>query len=160
MPINSVETNNSAMVALQTLNYTNSQLQGAQKQISTGFRVSDAADDGAAYAVAQGIRSTVYSLTSANQQLNGVQGLLSTSLSSLNNISNTLTTMRGLLVKLADNTTSATDRQNYQDQYTELSATWEPSRRIPAITVTVRSTRRTLPAAPATEPTTSRSPTA
>jgi flagellin len=122
MPINSVQTNNSAMVALQTLNYTNSQLQNVQKQISTGFRVSDAADDGAAYAVAQGIRATVGSLTSANQQLNGVQGLLSTSMSSLNNISNTLTTMRGLVVKLADDTTSGQDRLNYQDQYTELSA--------------------------------------
>src|ERR1019366_8489871 len=122
MPINSVQTNNSAMVALQTLNYTNSTLQNVQKQISTGFRVSDAADDGAAYAVAQGIRSNVGSLTSANQQLNGVQGLLSTSLSSLNNISNTLTTMRGLVVKLADDTTTAQHRLNYQDQYTELSA--------------------------------------
>jgi flagellin len=61
-------------------------------------------------------------LTSANQQLNGVQGLLSTSMSSLTNISNTLNTMRGLVVKLADDTTSSQDRLNYQDQYTELSA--------------------------------------
>jgi flagellin len=122
MPINSVQTNNSAMVALQTLNSTNSQLQSVQKQVSTGFRVSDAADDGAAYAIAQGIRSTVGSLTSANQQLNGVQGLLSTTMSSLTNISNTMTTMRGLVVKLADDTTSAQDKINYQAQYAELSA--------------------------------------
>jgi flagellin len=122
MPINSVQTNNSAMVALQTLNYTNSQLQSVQKQVSTGFRVSDAADDGAAYAVAQGIRSSVGSLTSANQQLNGVQGLLSTTMSSLTNMSNTMKTMRGLVVQLADDTTSAQDKLNYQAQYAELSA--------------------------------------
>ena len=69
------------MVALQSLNYTNSQLQGVQKQVSTGFRVADAVDDGAAYAIAQGIRSTVGALTSANQQLGSVQGLMSTTMS-------------------------------------------------------------------------------
>jgi flagellin len=121
MPINSVQTNNSAMVALQTLNLTNTQLQGVQKQVSTGFRVADATDDGAAYAIAQGIRSTVGSLTSANQQLNGIQGLLSTTQSSLNNISNTMTTMRGLVVKLGDDTTSSQDRTNYEAQYTALA---------------------------------------
>ena len=49
-----------------------------QKQISTGYRVADATDDGAAYAVAQRVRSDVGALTSANQQLGNVQGLLST----------------------------------------------------------------------------------
>ena len=40
--------------------------------------VADATDDGAAYAVAQRVRSDVGALTTANQQLGGVQGLLST----------------------------------------------------------------------------------
>src|SRR6202171_1092878 len=106
MSINSVQTNNSAMVALQTLNYTNSQLQNVQKQVSTGFRVADAVDDGAAYAVAQGIRSTIGALTSANQQLGSVQGLLSTTMSGLNNVSNMMQSMRTVLVKLSDTTTT------------------------------------------------------
>ncbi len=71
------------MIALQSLNRTNSQLATTQKQISTGYRVADATDDGAAYAVAQSVRSTVRALTSANQQLGTVQGLLSTTQSSL-----------------------------------------------------------------------------
>ena len=53
------------------------QLAATQKQISTGYRVADATDDGAAYAVAQRVRSDVGALTSANQQLGNVQGLLS-----------------------------------------------------------------------------------
>ena len=76
MALNSVNTNMSAMVALQSLDYTNSQLQVVQKQVSTGYRVSDAVDDGAAYAIAQGIRSTVGALTSANQQLGSVTRLV------------------------------------------------------------------------------------
>ena len=74
MPLNSVNTNMGATIALQSLNATNSALQMTQKHISTGYRVSDATDDGAAYAVAQRVRSDVNALTSANQQL-GTQAL-------------------------------------------------------------------------------------
>ena len=78
MSLNSVNTNTGAMIALQSLNQTNSQLASVQKQISTGYRVADATDDGAAYAIAQRVRSDVGALTSANQQLGNVKGLLST----------------------------------------------------------------------------------
>src|SRR5579859_728623 len=118
--LNSVNTNTGAMIALQSLNKTNSQLAAAQKQVSTGFRVADSTDDGAAYAIAQNVRSTVGALTSANQQLGNVQGLLSTTQSSLNNISNTMTSMRDVLVKLSDSSVTSTDRTNYIAQYNSL----------------------------------------
>src|ERR1700685_2927881 len=102
MSLNSVNTNMGAMVALQSLESTQNQLSVTQKQISTGFRVADSTDDGAAYAIAQGIRSTVGSLTSANQQLGNVQRLLSTSQSALNDVSNLMSSMRDVLVKLGD----------------------------------------------------------
>ena len=59
MPINSVITNVGAMVALQSLNKTADQLSATQKRISTGYRVADAKDDGAAFAVAERIRKTI-----------------------------------------------------------------------------------------------------
>ena len=52
--LNSVNTNYGATIALESLNSTNSQLNAVQKQVSTGYRVSDAFDDGAAFAVANG----------------------------------------------------------------------------------------------------------
>jgi flagellin len=122
MPLNSVNTNESALVALQSLDATNAQLNTVQKQVSTGYRVADAVDDGAAYAIAQGIRSTVGALTSANQQLGNSQGLLSTTMSGLNNISNTMTSMRDVLVKLSDSSVTGTDRTNYTAQYTSMLA--------------------------------------
>jgi flagellin len=118
--INSVVTNTGAMIALESLDKTNSQLNGVQKQVSTGYRVADATDDGAAYAVAQSVRSTVGALTSANQQLGGVQGLLSTTQSGLNDISNTMSSMRDVLLKLADGTVQGNERTQYEDQYQSL----------------------------------------
>jgi flagellin len=118
--LNSVVTNTGAMIALESLDKTNSSLAAVQKQVSTGFRVADATDDGAAYAVAQSVRSTVGALTSANQQLGSVQGLLSTTQSGLNDISNTMSSMRDVLVKLADSTVQGNERTQYEDQYTSL----------------------------------------
>src|ERR1700750_1144472 len=110
MSLNSVNTNMGAMIALEPLNRTNAALGATQKRVSTGSRVADATDDGAAYAVAQSVRSTVGALGAANQQLGNVQGLLSTTQSGLNNISNTMASMRDVLVKLADRDVAGTQR--------------------------------------------------
>lgn len=120
MSLNSVNTNNSAMIALQSLNRTATQLGVVQKQISTGYRVADATDDGAAYAVAQRVRSDVSALTSANQQLGNVKGLISTTISGLNNISNTMINMKALLVKLADGNTSGDARTQDTASYQQM----------------------------------------
>ena len=117
MSLNSVNTNMGAMVALQSLEATQSQLASTQKQISTGYRVADSTDDGAAYAIAQSIRSTVGALTSANQQLGSATGLLSTTQAGLNNISDTMASMRDVLVKLSDSSVQGTERSQYQQQY-------------------------------------------
>ena len=102
MSLNSVNTNYGRHDRAPVAQPDEPQLAATQKQISTGYRVADATDDGAAYAVAQSVRSTVGALTSANQQLGNVQGLLSTTQSGLNDVSNTMASMRDVLVKLSD----------------------------------------------------------
>ncbi|MGH7155140.1 MAG: flagellin, partial [Acetobacteraceae bacterium] len=111
-----------ATIALESLDATTSQLNAVQKQVSTGYRVADATDDGAAYAVAQSVRSDVNALTAANQQLGGIQGLLSTTTSSLNDVSNTLSSMRDVLVALASGDTTGNQRTQYEQQYKSLLA--------------------------------------
>jgi flagellin len=118
--LNSVVTNTGAMIALESLDKTNSKLASVQKQVSTGFRVADATDDGAAYAVAQSVRSTVGALTSANQQLGTVKGLLTTTQSGLNDVSNTMMSMRDVLIKLSDSTVQGNQRTQYEAQYSTL----------------------------------------
>ncbi len=120
MTLNSVNTNYGAQIALQSLDKTNSALNGVQKQVSTGYRVADATDDGAAYAVAQAVRSTVGALTTANQQLGNVQGLLSTTQSGLNDVSNTMVSMRDVLVSLSDGNVTGNQRTQYTAQYNSL----------------------------------------
>ena len=117
MIMDSIHTNIGAMVALQSLDETTSALTSTEKEVSTGYRVADAVDDGAAYAVAQGVRSSVQALTSANEQLGNVQGLLSTTLTGLNSASDEMITMRALLVKLADGSITSDERGQYVTQY-------------------------------------------
>jgi flagellin len=120
MAMNSVNTNLGAQVALQSLNRTNDALSVTQKRVSTGYRVADAKDDGAAFAVAQQVRADIAGLTSANEQMGSVQGILDTTLSGLTKVSGTMTEIRGVLVKLADGTLSSSQRTQYQAQYESL----------------------------------------
>jgi flagellin len=120
MSLNSVNTNVGAMVALQSLNRTNEALNTTQKRVSTGFRVSDAKDDGAAFAVAQSVRADVAGLTAANEQLGGVKGVLDTAIAGLTKVSDTMTKVRETLVRLADDTLNTDQRAQYNAQYEAL----------------------------------------
>ena len=120
MSLNSVNTNIGAQVALSSLNHTNTELQASQKRISTGFRVADATDDGAAFAVAQRVRSDVGALTSANEQLGNAKGLVGTALSALGKISDSVNTAKTLLVKIGDASLPQDQRDQYMASYKSL----------------------------------------
>ncbi len=117
MALNSIITNSSAQVALASLDNITSELNTTQKAVSTGYIVADATDNGAAFAVAQTVRSTVNSLTAANQQLGNATGLISVTSSGLTNISNTLTDARATLVALSSGFVTADERTQDIDQY-------------------------------------------
>ncbi len=117
MPLNSVNTNIGAQVALHSLNNTTTQLQAAQKRISTGYKVADAADDGGAFAVAERVRSDVGALTTVNGQLGNAKGLVGTALSSLTSLSGSLTEAKSLLVQIADKSVTQDQRDQYVQSY-------------------------------------------
>src|SRR5262245_58353388 len=54
-----LNTNYGAMVALQNLNRTNSDLEAVQGRINSGLKVASAKDNGATYAIAQSMRGKV-----------------------------------------------------------------------------------------------------
>jgi len=120
MPLNSVNTNISAQVALQSLNSTNTQLQQTQKRISTGFRVADATDDGAAFAVAQRVRADTGALTTVNQQLGSAKGLVGTAVTALTSISDSFKEAKSLLVQIGDQSISTDQRDQYVASYKSL----------------------------------------
>ena len=119
---NSVNTNFGATVALQSLNKTNRELDAVQKRVSTGMRVSDAKDDGASFAVAQGLRADVKGNEAVNERLSVAKGLLSVTQEGLKGISDTVGNMRSVLVKLSDASLSADERSQYNADYTALRA--------------------------------------
>ena len=117
MAMNSVNTNMGAMVALQSLNRTNDAMESTQKRISTGLRVSDAQDDGAAFAIAQTVRADVAGLSAANDQLGSLQGLLTTTTKVLEGVSGKMAEMRKLLVNLSNDSLSPETRKTYSDDF-------------------------------------------
>lgn len=121
MPMNSINTNIGAQVALQSLNRTTEELAVVQKRISTGLRVADSRDDGAAFAVAERVRGEIAGTTSANEQMGGAKGLLDVTRASLENVSTSLTKLKELSVKLADGAITAEQRTQYQTQVKELT---------------------------------------
>ena len=120
MAMNSVNTNMSSMLALQSLNRTSDQLSVVQKRVSTGFRVADSKDDGGAFAVAQAVRSDVAGLTAANEQLGGTKGILETTFAALGKVSETMVKVRETLTRLADGTLNDEQRSQYETQYSAL----------------------------------------
>ena len=120
MNLNSVNTNVSAMTALQSLNRTNDALASVQKRVSTGYRVSDAKDDGGAFAVAQSVRGDVAGLTAANEQLGGLKGIVDVTLQGLGQVSKTMVELRTVLTRLADGTINDEQRDQYAQQYGQL----------------------------------------
>src|SRR3546814_12674180 len=85
---NSVNTNVGALVALSSLRVTNSDLDKTSKRVQTGFRVADASDDAAVFAVAQGIRGNIKAYASVQSSLAAGEGLGQVTAAALTGISN------------------------------------------------------------------------
>jgi flagellin len=118
-----VNTNLSALVALRTLNSVQHDLSASQKRVSTGYNVADAFDNGAIFAVAQGIRNSITGVTAVNSQLQGAQGLISVAAASLTQVSDLMTQVRDILTRLADQSIASDTRAQLSTQFTNLIAT-------------------------------------
>ena len=66
---NSIKTNFAAMTALQSLNITNKNLEKTQNTISTGYKVNEAADNAAYWAIATTLRSDTSALSTVQDSL-------------------------------------------------------------------------------------------
>jgi flagellin len=118
--VGSVNTNIGAQIALQNLNITGADLASVQKKISTGLRVSDANDNGAVFAIAQGLRSDISAITTVNGQLGAAKGVLQVTIAALTGIQNTVADIRSVLVQLADQNVTGNARTQLNAQYKTL----------------------------------------
>jgi flagellin len=119
---NSVNTNQSALVALHSLNNTIGQLNKTQKRVTTGYKVADSVDDGAAFAVAQSLRSDKGAIDAVNSQLNIAKGATAVFSTAATNVSDALARARETLTKLADQNLNTDMRSKYNNDFTALQA--------------------------------------
>ncbi|MCA3698330.1 MAG: flagellin, partial [Brevundimonas sp.] len=103
MALNSVNTNNGAMVALQNLQATNKELESVQSRINTGKKINTAKDNGAIWAIAQGQRSEISALVSVKDSLDRGASAVDVSLAAGESVSD-------LLVQLKEKALAATDK--------------------------------------------------
>jgi flagellin len=115
--VDSVNTNVGAMIALENLNLTQSQLQRTQNIISTGLRVSSAKDDGSTWAIAQNQRAQVLSLDAVKDSLSRGQSSLDVAISAGTSISDLLTQMKSKALAASDQGLDVTSRQALNDQF-------------------------------------------
>jgi flagellin len=78
--MSSVNTNYGALVALQNLNATNKQLDQVQNRINTGLKVASAKDNGAVFAIAEGLRTRVGALAAVNDGIDRTNITIDTAL--------------------------------------------------------------------------------
>jgi flagellin len=118
--MNSVNTNIGAMVALQNLNKTSSQLGEVQNRINTGLKVGSAKDNGAIWAIAQNQRSNSGALNAVKDSLQRSISTVDVALSAGESISDTLLQMKEKALAASDTTLDAASRTALNDDFKAL----------------------------------------
>ena len=77
----SVHTNKPALIALQNLNKTNTDLGDVQNRINTGFKIGSAKDNASVWAIAQGQRADIGALSAVKQSLDRATSIADVALS-------------------------------------------------------------------------------
>ena len=113
--MSSVNTNYGAMVALQSLNKTNRDLEVVQGRINTGLKVSSAKDDGAVFAIAEGMRNRVNTIMTVKDTINRANSVVETSIAAGTAIGDALKQMK-------EKATAAAANDLTNDQRTALNA--------------------------------------
>ena len=108
---NSIKTNFSAMTALQSLNATNKNLEKTQSRISTGFKVNEAADNAAYWAIATTLRSDNSALSTVQDSLGLGAGQVDVSYTA---VSNTIEIVKQIRDKLASARQDTVDKKLVQ----------------------------------------------
>tara|TARA_B100000678_G_scaffold283926_1_gene284699 strand:+ start:5075 stop:5914 length:840 start_codon:yes stop_codon:yes gene_type:complete len=116
----SVNTNYGAMVALQQLNSTNAQLETTQTRINTGLKVSSAKDNGAIYAIAQGMRADVTGFGVVSESLDRASSTVDVAIAAGEAISDLLIDMKEKALSASDASLTSTQRSAFNEDFTAL----------------------------------------
>ncbi len=111
MALNSVNTNSQAMIALQNLNATGTELGVSQTRISTGHKVDSAKDNGSTWAIAQSMRANSRSLNAVRDSLQRGQSTIDVAMAAAGSISDLLLQMKEKALAASDTTLDTASRE-------------------------------------------------
>jgi len=115
--MSSILTNNSAMVALQTLKSVNQNLAMTQSEISTGKSIATAKDNSAVWAISKVMESDVAGFKAISDSLNLGESTVAVARNASESITDLLTQMKGKIVAAQEDNV---DRTKIQDDIVEL----------------------------------------
>jgi flagellin len=107
---NRVNTNVTAMDAQLSLNKINRDLGDSRLRLSTGFKINNAEDDAAGFAIATKLKSRVAGLEQALQNVSDAKSVLGVVEGAYNSIMDNLIEMKSLSTQASNDTLSATER--------------------------------------------------
>lgn len=116
----SVNTNYGAMIALQNLNKTNSELDTVQNHINTGLKIAGPKDNGAIWAIAQSMRMDVQAYNAVTQSLNRTLSVVDTAIAAGTTISDLLKEMKEKALAARDPSIDINSRAAYNADFVAL----------------------------------------
>ncbi len=116
----SVNTNYGALVALQSLNQTTRDLAEVQNRVNTGLKVASAKDNGAVFAIAEGQRARVASLSAVTDGIDRATSVIDVGLSAGEAIGDILKQLKDKAVAAQANDLSQDQRDALQADFAAL----------------------------------------
>lgn len=113
----SVNTNQSALIALQNLNRTNDQMQATQTRINTGESISTAKDNAAIWSIAQEQRADMSALGAVKMSLDRATSIADVALAAGESVSDLLKLMREKVVAAKDTSLTSTSLQSLNSDF-------------------------------------------
>jgi len=124
MAMNSINTNAAAMIALQNLSATQTQLGVVQNRIDTGLKIASAKDNGAIWAIAQTEKAQASSLDAVANSLNNGKSVLDTTLQAGTQLTDILNQMRQKALAASDAGIDDASRTQYETEFVKLGQSY------------------------------------
>jgi len=115
-----INSNLSALNAQRGLALVLGRLERNFQRLSTGLRITSAADDAAGLGISERLRAQIASLSQAQRNANDGISLTQTAEGSLNEVSNILIRMRELATAAANGTVSDSDKATLNSEFSDL----------------------------------------
>lgn len=115
-----INTNVSSLAAQRSLGVNNRESESVLNKLSSGSRITKAADDAAGLAISEKMKSGIRSMKQADRNANDGISMVQTAEGGLNEVSSILTRMRELAVQTASDTVGDVEREMTNLEYQNL----------------------------------------